>query len=92
MKKHTLNDIEERVVNTFSLPQDIMLGLSNLTLLGNRELIIDNYMGIKDYSDCLIRIKTKKQIIEIEGSTLTIDYYTDKDMKISGVISTIQFK
>ena len=51
MKKHTLNDIEERVVNTFSLPQDIMLGLSNLTLLGNRELIIDNYMGIKDYSD-----------------------------------------
>lgn len=92
MRKFNPQQVEERVSNTFSLPKDVMMGLVNIHVMGNRELIIENYKGILLCSENCIKVQTKKQLLIIEGKELNIVYYTDKDMKINGIISSILFQ
>ncbi|MDD5949892.1 MAG: YabP/YqfC family sporulation protein [Lachnospiraceae bacterium] len=92
MKKFNPQQVEERVSNTFSLPKDVVMGLTNIHLIGNRELIIENYRGILLCSETCIKVQAKKQLLIVEGKELKIVYYTNKDMKISGMISAISFQ
>ena len=60
-------------------------------MTGNRELFIENYRGIAEYGEDAILLQTKGDILKITGKHLTIEYYTNEDMKISGIIANIQF-
>ena len=86
MKKRE-NDIFEKL----NLPKDITRGAFILTAIGNRELYIENYKGILEYTRDCIRIQGKNTYILIEGRNLTIDHYTEEDMMIKGQIFSIQY-
>ena len=82
----------ELVVNSLKLPKDLLLGASIVTLTGNREAWIENYKGIIEYSEQGILIQGKACQICIQGNSLSIDYYTNEDMKISGNISCVRYE
>ncbi len=86
MKKRE-NDILEKL----NLPKDITRGAFILTAIGNRELYIENYKGILEYTKDCIRIQGKNTYILVEGKNLTIDHYTEEDMMIKGQIFSIQY-
>lgn len=86
MKKRE-NDIFEKL----NLPKDITRGAFILTAIGNRELYIENYKGILEYTRDCIRIQGKNTYILVEGRNLTIDHYTEEDMMIKGQIFSIQY-
>ena len=92
MKKIKPEAVEERIADTFCLPKDMVMGLFEIHLMGNKECIIENYRGIMQCSDESVQIQGKKQILVIQGSKLTISYYTESDMKICGLISSITFQ
>ncbi len=92
MKKLTPAKVEQRVSDTFSLPKDVVLGLFNMHILGNQELILENYKGILKCEEELIVVKTKKSVISINGKNLVIDYYTEREMKVKGAIKQISFE
>lgn len=69
----------------------MVLGEFKLSMTGNRELFIENYRGIAEYGEDAILLQTKGDILKITGKHLTIEYYTNEDMKISGIIANIQF-
>lgn len=71
------------------LPADIICGSSIVTAYGNNHIYIENYRGIIEYENDHIRIQCKDGRITIEGINLTIDYYTDNDMRIDGIIKEI---
>ena len=83
---------KELVVNSLKLPKDLLLGASIVTLTGNREAWIENYKGIIEYSWQGILIQGKTCQICIQGDCLSIDYYTNEDMKISGYISCVRYE
>ena len=58
---------------------------------GNCELMIENYRGIIEYTEKLIRVQTKLGKISVTGKRLEIDYYTNDEMKIMGNIVSIEF-
>lgn len=64
-----------------------MLGASILTLIGDTELLVENYRGILEYTQECILLQGKHTRIRIEGCCLKIVYYTNEDMKIAGKIS-----
>ena len=68
-----------------------MLGAAIVTITGNREAFIENYKGILEYTRESIVLQGKNAKICFEGSLLTIDYYTNEDMKISGIIDTVRY-
>ena len=83
---------KEKIVEASEMPKDVALKLPVLTLTGQIELQIENYMGIIEYTDSLIRIQTKTGPLRIIGTQLNILYYTNDDMKIKGHIQSIEFK
>lgn len=82
---------KELLINSLKLPKDTMLGASILTITGNREIWLENYRGILEYTSGRILLQAKTCQICIEGTRLSIDYYTNEDMKISGCICGIRY-
>ena len=68
-----------------------MLGAAIVTITGNGEAFIENYKGILEYNTESIVLQGKNCKICFEGKQLSIDYYTNEDMKISGWIENIRY-
>ena len=86
-----LSNSRELIVESLKLPKDTMLGAAIVTVTGNREAFIENYKGIIEYTTESIVLQGKNCKICFEGKRLSIDYYTNEDMKISGSIDTVRY-
>ena len=92
MKKNiSLNQKKESLVESLKLPKDICLGAMKVTLTGNYEAWIENYRGILEYTEEQILLQGKTCQVCFEGTRLSIDYYTNEDMKISGCIAGVRY-
>ena len=83
--------IKDKLADVAGLPKDVLLGVPIITVTGQSEASIENYRGIIEYTDKIIRIQTKVGKIHINGRNLQIDHYTNDEMKITGYIGTIEF-
>lgn len=92
MSKRNPFKIHEQVIEQLELPKDFLLGEAIVTITGQRELLIENYKGILIYEDSFIKIQAKNCRIVITGRNLSIDYYTNEEMKISGFFEGIQYE
>lgn len=81
----------EILSSQLKLPSDVLAGAPIITALGRSEVCIENYKGILEYNNTLIKILTKIGNLHIEGKNLTISYFTNDEMKITGVIHNISY-
>lgn len=81
----------ELIVESLKLPKDSLLGASIVTVTGNRDAFVENYKGILEYTTESIILQGKHARICFEGKNLSIDYYTNEDMKISGRIEALRY-
>ena len=79
-------NIKHTIWDSISLPKDVMDGAMIITLTGNKEVFVENYKGIIEYTCKTIRLQAKHQQVLFEGMNLCIEYYTNEDMRISGII------
>lgn len=84
-------NLKSRIADASGLPKDVVLGIPVLNILGQNEAYIENYRGILEYTDKLIRIQTKLGRIHLNGRGLQIEYYMNDEMKIIGHIISIEF-
>ncbi|TCL59885.1 sporulation protein YqfC [Kineothrix alysoides] len=89
--KQKLERKKEVIVESLKLPKDSVLGASIVTITGNTDAFVENYRGILEYSEELILLQGKTCQISIIGKRMSIDYYTNEDMKISGYIECIRY-
>lgn len=85
--KHTTN----KLIAALDLPQDLFLGLSNISLSGNREIYISNHKGILSYGQEEMVILVKDYQIQIKGKSLCIVSYTKDELTIQGYIHSMEF-
>ena len=92
-KKNQVNKTnrKEQIVEALQLPKDVCLGALRVTLLGENEAWIENYRGILEYTEGRILLQGKNCQVCFECSRLSIDYYTNEDMKISGCIASVRY-
>ena len=81
-----------KLADLSEVPKDVAMGFPVLTMIGQMELNIENYRGIIEYTDVLIRIQTKAGQLRINGRGLSIAYYTNDEMKINGRIASIEYQ
>ena len=86
-----MHSLKNRISELSELPKDVVLGIPMLTMIGQMELIIENYRGIIEYTDILVRIHTKDGQIKVVGTSLKVDYYTNDEMKITGCIVSVEY-
>ena len=88
-KKEEKNQpFRERVLQASQLPRDVVMGLPVLYVL---ELHLENYRGILEYTEEMVRILIKGGQIKVTGQKLQVVYYTNDEMKISGQIRAIEY-
>lgn len=92
MRKISFNHWKENMVETLELPKDLVYGAVLLTVTGRRELLVENYRGILEYTTECIRLQAKDCRVSIQGKALNIQYYTNEEMKINGIIKSILYE
>ena len=48
--------IKKKLASAASMPKDVIMGASVVTVLGMSEVCIENYSGITEYTDTLVRM------------------------------------
>lgn len=90
-KNNSLGQKKELLVESLKLPKDICMGAMRITMTGSQDAWIENYRGILEYTEKLILLQGKTCQVCFEGTGLSIDYYTNEDMKISGCIACVKY-
>ena len=90
-KKKKLSDLYEQSVNVLNLPKDVLLGQPVVSIVGFREIYIENYRYIQKFKTNEIKIRTKHGSIHFYGQQISIDFYTKEEIKISGYIEHIDY-
>ena len=62
-----------------------------VTLKGSRWAYIENYSYIADYTDKMIKIMGKEQMLVLEGMRLSLIYFTEDDLLLGGRILSIRY-
>lgn len=83
--------IRERIAEMTEIPKDFMMNMPRVTILGNREIYVDNYKGLLEYSKELIRLLTTNKIISIKGDGLLITRIVEDAIFVGGNIISVEF-
>ncbi|RKD28248.1 YabP/YqfC family sporulation protein [Lacrimispora algidixylanolytica] len=87
-----LEESIEKAASTLKLPKDVVLGEVLVSFLGRHSVVIENYRSIILYTDNFIKLQAKNCRVNITGSRLMIEYYTNEEMKINGFIKSLEFE
>lgn len=88
MKKKANNRFDK----ILELPKEIYSNVPKITITGFDEMIIENFKGILEYEEFLVRINTYIGIININGYNLNLENMTDDDIKVTGKIESFDFE
>ena len=83
--KNTRNKIEKLL----EIPAEVITNIPKITLIGFNQLMIENYMGVIEYEEYLVKINSSIGIIIIEGNKMNLNQINENDVLISGAISKI---
>ncbi len=88
--RQDIMDAGERFADTFSLPKDMVINATLLHMVGKSDIFVENFKGIISYNCHEIIIKGYGIKYCICGENMTIEYYSNEDMKISGRICEVK--
>lgn len=89
--RQSLISLGERLARMFELPPDMLGNKPKVTAVGRGEVLIENFKGIMDFGDGMVRINTGNGVIRITGSSITIREITSEAIIIGGKISNIDY-
>ena len=90
-KKEQGEGVAEKLARLFEIPAEICGNRPKVTAIGRGEVLIENFKGIMDFQDGMIRINTNNGVIKVSGSDLSIREITNEEIIIGGKISNIDY-
>ena len=90
MWKQEIMDTKERFADAFMLPKDVVMNATLFHMVGASDVYLENFKGILSYTCHEIIVKGHDCKLCICGNCLTIAYYSNEDMKISGQIEEVK--
>lgn len=92
MAKNQQRDrVGRMLADVLELPKDLVLDMPRITMVGSREMLIENHKGLISYDTEQIRISLARGYIEIVGDVLQIKYITQDELCINGSIQSFRF-
>ncbi len=87
----TVKRLKERFADSFSVSREAVTDDAHITMAGNSEIYIENYRGIIEYKQDIIRLFIKDGVLLIEGRGLLIQSLRPEDIFIRGAVSRVEF-
>lgn len=83
---------KEIIARKISFPEDVLLDIPKLTIIGKERITIENHKGILTFDEFKIRVGSKLGIINIIGNNFEILYIGGYTIIISGVFKSIIYE
>lgn len=87
-KRRTLR---QQLSGLLEVPPEIVSDLPKVVIIGNKEIDIENFIGLIEYTMQKIRINTKSGILVIEGIDLEARKMTAEYITITGTILQVSY-
>ena len=89
--KSKISVAKEKFLEKLNLPDELVYDYTKITMIENKELLVEGYNNIVDYYDNYIKIQTNNIYIILDGKNLNINDISDTELLISGQISNIGY-
>lgn len=83
--------LKEKISSVLELPQELVADVPRLVLDSNTDLWIENYKGIIEYTDELVRVNTACMPLSVTGTNLMICSITAEELHLCGEIASVSF-
>ncbi len=90
-KKKGAATLREKVAKMLELPEDVISDRPKITTVGRKEVFVENYRGIIEFTNEIVRINSNYGIITITGKDMKIREITNEDIIIFGNIDNIDY-
>ena len=84
-------NLKRRVMEALELPQDVVLDVPRIVIIGNFQLAIENHRGLAEYTPDRVSIGVAKGRLSITGQSLTIGTISGEEITVLGEITSISF-
>ncbi|RSL34480.1 sporulation protein YqfC [Salibacterium salarium] len=83
--------IKQWVTERLNLPEDILMDVPRLTMIGQLHLHVENHHGVLHFSKDYIRLKLSKGELLIYGENFVIKKIYPEELLLEGIISEIKY-
>ncbi|NLM11423.1 MAG: sporulation protein YqfC [Clostridiaceae bacterium] len=83
--------VREKVAKMLEIPEEVVSDRPKITTVGRKEVFVENYRGIIEFTNEIVRINSNYGIITISGKNMKIREITNEDIIIIGDIDNIDY-
>lgn len=77
------------MANKMDLPQDVMMDLPRITMIGQIHIYIENHRGLLTYTDKELRLLLKQGQLLIKGKSFVIKTFLPEEVLLEGKIEQV---
>lgn len=90
-RKKEATTVKEKVAKMLEIPEEVVSDRPKITTVGRKEVFVENYRGIIEFTNEIVRINSNYGIITITGKNMKIREITNEDIIIVGDIDNIDY-
>ncbi|MGE7879533.1 sporulation protein YqfC [Peribacillus muralis] len=83
--------VKQLMTKTMDLPQDVMMDLPRITMIGQLHIYIENHRGLLAFTDSEVRLMLKNGQLLIKGSSFVIKTILPEEIMLEGKIDKVYF-
>ena len=91
MAKKWGQKVRRMLTNTIDLPQDVMMNLPRITMIGQIHIYIENHRGLVAFLVFLVRLQLEQGQLSIMGEGLIIKTILPEEILLEGVIGSVNY-
>ncbi|KLI02186.1 stage IV sporulation protein [Sporolactobacillus inulinus CASD] len=74
------------------IPEDVMLGVPRLTLIGQFRLSIENYQSVLSFSKTELKLALNEGELHITGNDFVLETILEKEIVLQGRVTGVRFE
>ena len=83
--------LRKNVTEALELPKEIMLNLPLISLIGREEVTVENYKGILEYGEDVVRIGTAAGVFRLKGKNFCLKQLSAECLVVTGSVESMEF-
>jgi sporulation protein YqfC len=91
MAKNWMQQMRKWMTQTMDLPEDVMMDLPRVTMIGQIHIYIENHRGLLTFTDCEVRLLLKQGQLLIRGEQFVIKMILPEEILLQGKIVEVTY-
>ncbi len=92
MKRRWRERTERMAAELLEVPRDTLEHVPRITMIGNLQIVIDNYRSIVAFEETAVRVALGKGEVAIRGEGLVLKVIVPEQIVIEGAIFGVDFR